>query len=175
MIRYMAFIFFILISCNAGNSRSKEKATDAKEIKKQIPSDTLQSSNKDLTSTVDNDSITRKPIPLVKKKKSYTRYGTSPVFENYCGEPLLEQIELRKKVFEKSSDTVITYLKKLYNVYEPGFPKYFTYCDPKSSEKYTGPVLNFSVELFEDEFAPKPYLVICFSLKKQKNGEFIIE
>ena len=175
MIRFVAFAFIFFISCNTGNQRSNQKAADTTGMKKQLPSDTQQTTIHNISKSDNVDTTINKTPAIVTKRKFYTRYGTAPANENYCGKQLVEQIDLHKKVFEKSSDTVTSYLKKLYTVYESDFPKYLTYCDPKSTEIYTGPVLNFSVELFEDEYAAKPYLVICYSVKKQKNGIIIVE
>lgn len=127
---------------------------------------------------VNVDTVTRK---ITKKNKtttiSYIRMEAVPRDNNFNGEPMVQQIELASKILQFYPDTLVTLAKERYAGYDRYFPVSVqdNFEEGISTERIHYPKLIFEFQLFENEYASKPYLVKQISIRKEINGTLTAE
>ena len=113
-------------------------------------------------------------VPLNRDPQIRLGEGVSDAKLN--GEQILLQEELSEKILLKNPDTIKYYLKQIYLGQEQNFPRSIAddFEHGISKEYISYPKLNFKVELFEDQYAKKPYKILGFSVRKE-NDQIIVE
>lgn len=92
------------------------------------------------------------------------------------GEPILIQEDLKESVVKEHPDTIRHLLKSYYLNAERLFPRSIAdnFEAGISTERISYPKLNFVIEIFENEYAKKPYKTIRHSVRKE-NEEIVLE
>jgi len=131
-----------------------------------------------LVDSAEAQSIEKVEKPSSKKVRkpriSYTRYYEFPGDANFNGKPMTQQIEMSKKVYDNSTDTLRKLAIDHYKSYDYYFPKAIAdnFDEGISTEMVMYPKkLIFRFELFEDEFAAKPYLIEEVTIRRNEAGE----
>ncbi len=124
--------------------------------------------------------ITKKEVKtkkLVEKKEHQIRFEDGISDAKLNGELILLQTELSLEELNRNSDVIQNLVKSSYLSMEFQFPRSIAddFENGISTERISYPKLNFTVEIFKDSYAKKPYQIKNYSVRKEKNGSLIVE
>ena len=139
--------------------------------------DTLSQTKSQASEDILKPSNAEKIVKKKTVKESFSRFNEFPGNNNFNGEPLIQQLEIKLKRLDVSPDTLKQIAKERYISFERYFPVSIAdnFEEGISTEHIYYPELIFKFQVFEDEFASKPYLEKVITVKKENNGEFNIE
>jgi hypothetical protein len=97
--------------------------------------------------------------------------------DKFNGQPVLLQFEMSSDALLAHPDTLKQEIRNTYMASERFFPRYIADNFEKgiSTENIAYPKLNFSIELFRDSYAEKPYKVVNFRAWKDNSGSIAVE
>jgi hypothetical protein len=173
-------IFSILaifgFACSNNNSRKTNNSNNTDSISDSTNTITIEEKSDSLTMN-EKDISKAKTQPVNDIIDEPTRHVEFPTDNNFNGKKLTCQLDISKKQLDNNPDTVIEAMKEFYNLSERYFP--ISIADDFAhgiSVKYINyPRLTYSLELFETKHATKPWMTVEHSIKKEQNGEFVIE
>lgn len=174
----------LLYSCGSDNKSLK----DADTIPKTVSDSALVDSTISLPTpkdTLQSDSLTSKKEEPQKKRlkkpeaKHYpTRFIEFPGDNNFNGSPMIQQFDMPEIVYLLNPDTLSKIAIARYKTYDHFFPKSISdnFEEGVSNEHIHYPKkLIFRFQVFEGEFAEKPYLIKDVVVRRQQNGELYTE
>lgn len=178
-----ALILYFLIplliaSCNNTDLKDVSTGYEKAELNSVIKDTTAIDTGK--LQIIISDSSKEKPHKEVSKpqikRQPQMRESEGVSDSKFNGEPILLQEELSAKILASNPDTIKNYLKNLYLGQERNFPRSIADNFEKgiSTEHISYPRLNYRVELFEDEYSKKPYKILGYSVRKEKD-KLIVE
>lgn len=179
--KYFLFVFaIVIISCSSyiNDDIPIVESSDIQAIKSEIndsfPIDTIVSElyfDSTAVSSVQPTSnlYVEKQIPVL------TRYTEFPGNKNFNGKPMTNQVEIPNEVLQFNEDTLSQIAITSYKSYTGFFPVSIAddFENSISTEIILYPELIFRFEVFEDQFASKPYLIKEIVVLKDSNGDII--
>ncbi len=165
----LLFCFLAILSCRNSDKRL--------EIVDPIDKDTVvQKVNPIVVDTSETRPCITQPVDNKNRHErlqvSYVRYMEGVSDNKLNGEIIIIQMDLAKSEFDNNPDTIEHFLNDYYSRLEPYFPRSIAddFENGISTERIHYPTLSFTVELFENEFAAKPYKTV----NKSINGKIDI-
>jgi len=168
----------LIASCNNTDLKDVSTGHETEELNSVIKDTTAIDTGK--LQIIIPDSSKEKPhkevLKAPMKRELIMRESEGVSDSKFNGEPILIQEELSKRILVSNPDTIKNYLKNLYLGQERNFPRSIADNFEKgiSTEHISYPRLNYRVELFEDEYSKKPYKILGYSVRKEKE-EIIVE
>jgi hypothetical protein len=158
------FLSFWMVGCNSTNTKPEEIVTDTTEVTPELKDSNVTPTDRLDTLTVLPDKQTTK---LQAVKECQLRVSDGLTDSKLNGDPILIQLNLSEKIMKANPDTIKKYLKGEYLAYEHLFPRSIAdnFEAGTSVERIHYPNLNYRVELFEDEYAKKPYKTLHYSVR----------
>ncbi len=128
-------------------------------------------------------------LTAIKKKKDkvalskakvdgpYTRYVSFPGDDHFNGKELVCQFDIPKKVIEEYPDTVRAIAIEMYKMSEQSFPVSIADDFERgiSTEHIMYLPFRYAIELFENEFASKPYATRRYTVKRENDGQYSVQ
>lgn len=108
----------------------------------------------------------------------YTRFVQFPSDANWNGKPMVQQVELCSRILNNNPDTLSNLALMRYKTYDSYFPIAISdnFEEGISTEIIMYPEkLIFQFQVFENEFAAKPYLIKSICVMRNDNGEVYVE
>jgi len=169
---------FLLVACDNADTKIKVPNTEATDIirpqrdKLDIDTDKLQIEKPDSLKDIPHKVVSKLQI----KREPQIRVGERVSDAKLNGEQILLQEELSEKILLSNPDTIKYFLKEQYLGQERNFPRSIADNFEKgiSTEYISYPKLNYRVELFEDEYSKKPYKILEYSVRKERE-KIIVE
>lgn len=178
-----ALILYFLIplliaSCNSTDLKDVSTGHETTELNSSVAdSSTVDTSEFKIIISNSSKKTTNKEVskPQIKRQPQI-RESEGVSDSKLNGEPILLQEELSAKILAGNPDTIKNYLKNLYIGQERNFPRSIAdnFENGISTEHFSYPRLNYRVELFEDEYSKKPYKILGYSVRKEKE-KIIVE
>jgi hypothetical protein len=166
------FICFVFVACNQ-SERIPETTYEPIKSDSLIPKDTT------INSAIAKDSsiIIKKKKKTLSVKVELLRFEEGVNDDKFNGEPIIVQLELSKQILAKYPDTIKRFLKASYLQSVRRFPRSISCNFEKgtSNEQISYPKLNYTVNIFKDCYATKPYQTKNFSVRKDINGIIVVE
>lgn len=170
--------FLIIYSCTqtpdkVNKTALNETDTIVKEESKAVHSDTFSDKQKANKDTANNKTTQQQKKPII----SYSRFEEVPDDDNFNGKPMILQMNFASTLMQLYPDTLIHLAKERYSGYDRFFPVSIQDDFEKgiSTERIHYPKLIFEFQLFETEYASKPYSVKHITIKKERNGTLTTE
>ncbi len=165
---------FLLVACNNADTKSKEATVISQPQMDKLGIDTnkLQIEKPDSLKETPHKEVSKLQI----KREPQIRESEGVSDAKLNGEPILLQEELSVNILASNPDTIKNYLKGVYLGQERNFPRSIAdnFEQGISTEYISYPKLNYRVELFEDEYSKKPYKILAYSVRKEKE-KIIVE
>lgn len=121
---------------------------------------------------------TKNPVLSKNSDESAVRMIEFPSDDNFHGRPMVQQENIPAGIYKKNPDTLNKTAIARYKTYDHFFPKSIAdnFENGTSTERIRYPEkLIFRFELFENDRAPKPYLIKDITVKRKPNGELYTE
>ncbi len=166
--------FVLIFSCQQTNSPTEKKKIKTKIDKKINPK--ISKLNKDSLAILKFDSIklvSPKKISSSRSQKvQLLRMSESVTNDKLNGAPIMIQEDLSAKEFSKDPEQLKNRLRGYYLGQERNFPRSIAddFENGNSRELISYPRLNYVIELFEDGYASKPYKILNYSVRKEKDS-----
>ena len=167
----LLLITIVFYACNAEKKEAENAISPPPQTNSILP-DTIIIAIDSLKKQV-KDSIV-KPISIVKVKKENTRELRSQLkevalYNNLNGGPVNMELDLPQKVLIENPDTIKSYLKMVYLGQEGNFPRSIADNFEKgiSTERISYPKIIYSIKIYDDAYAKKPYKVIAYTVSKK--------
>jgi hypothetical protein len=167
----LAIIF--LYSCGNPNNRSENAITDSKQPSSPAMQQKVADSvNADVVRTDNIDATPKKYVPV----EDLSRIPVARIEEGINddklnGEPIIIQIDLPENIYRKHTDTIESCANQYYTSMEQFFPRAIAddFEHGISTEHVAFPTLNFTVQLFENEYAEKPYKTVSYTIFNERD------
>ncbi len=164
------FCLTFLFSCsNENRIIPQQKKSEATELDTALKSITKPISDTTIAAKTPISTTSLPKKQKIKPRLSYGRESDGCSNDNLNGKAILVQLDLNSSVLLSYPDTIIQYLKSYYNNLEHFFPRSIAddFEHGISTERISYPKLNFIVELYENEYAAKPYKTVQQSISKE--------
>lgn len=172
------YFSFMLVACNKTDTNSKVSNTETTEIsqpkKDKLGFDTVKMQTEKPDSVISTSKTVVSKLP--KRREPQTLLSEIVSNSKLNGEQILLQEVLPENILLKNPDTIKYFLKNQYLGQERNFPRSIADNFEKgvSTERISYPKLYYRVELFEDEYSKKPYKVLSYSVRKERE-KIIVE
>ncbi len=168
-------IISFLIFCSCKQTTVKNINTSLNKSEKMIVKDTIVVHSDTISTNrkLKKDTIVMKSIIKHKILKiPFIRMEEGPSDSHFNGEPMIHQVDLASKVLQLYPDTLIHLAKQSYLNYEHYFPRSIqdNFEQGISTEQIYYPKLKFMFQLFENEYAARPYLEKQIIIIKERDG-----
>ncbi len=167
------FLLALLFSCSDPDSKKEVNHNDSKPLSNS--GDSLANLEPLKHKPVRIDSADKMPLKSTGSKgvskTTNVRYFEGVNDDKLNGQPILIQMDLPESRYKKNTDTIQECLNGYYKMAERFFPRSIADDFEKgvSTEQIHYPTLHFKVELFENEFANKPYKVVERTIFNEKD------
>lgn len=173
-IAYLLTLAVGLLACNNADRRSQQATSEGEGINLSlvdsvfIDTTKIQLENPDTLNTPSPKAVSTNTIRQERGQKSIQGFSDA----NLNGETILVQMELSESLLAAHPDTIKNYLKGVYMGQERNFPRSIAdnFEQGISTEYISYTKLNYRVELFENEYSRKPYKIIGYSVRKEKEN-----
>jgi len=180
----MKFVFYILsvsitfCACSESGDDEITENTDQYLTKEKAP---LNFEDQDTTILINQptdsiEEINEETILAIDEEvdlPGLARFSEFPGNDHFNGKPLVQQLDLSKKTLEESPDTLSNLAMESYKGFEGSFPTSIScnFDEGTSKEHISYPKkLIFRFQIFENEFATKPYLTKDVVVKRTDEG-----
>lgn len=172
----LLFIGFSFIVSACSNSTYEEKpeledtAKPTPALPPTLPSDTI----KQVINKVDTTET--KPKKKSEKKQDHELTSERASDAKFNGEPILLQEVIKPQILDTNPDTLKELVKSYYQNEEKKFPRSVAdnFKEGTSIERIHYPRLNYTIEVYKDQDASKPYKTLTYSARKE-NNKIIVE
>lgn len=167
-------LIFFCLSCKQkteSNVPDNENSLESITVKKD------STIGEDSTMNTLNPSETENVLDKKTVDESIGRYIEFPSDNNFNGKPMTQQLEIKQSILKISPDTLKQIAKERYSSYTSFFPVSISdnFEEGISTEHVHYPKLIFRFLIFENEYSLNPYAEEFVSIRREGNGELIVE
>jgi hypothetical protein len=170
-------IIILIFFCLSCKQKAESNVPDNENSLESITVKKVSTMGADSTINTLNPSETEKVLDKKTVNESIGRYLEFPSDNNFNGKPMTQQLEIKQSVLKTSPDTLKQIAMERYSSYSSFFPVSISdnFEEGISTEHIHYTKLTFRFLIFENEYSLKPYVEEFVTIKRESNGELVVE